>query len=122
MNNWEYDIGRIRHQLKNVPEKISDHIEHHLLSLEVEYEAECAKRGELENWIKEVANIVEHSLYTKERAKSAKLIEEIACLRSVLSEREQDKACFTQWIRAEELAQSKNITDAQPESAQPNQP
>lgn len=34
-------------------------------------------------------------------------LKEIACLRSVLSEWEQDKSCYTQWIRANEIADSR---------------
>ena len=37
------------------------------------------------------------------RAKIYLLEEEVDCLRSVLSEWEEDKNCFTQWMRAEDL-------------------
>lgn len=37
------------------------------------------------------------------------LKEEVACLRSVLSEWEQDKSCFVQWQRAEEIRAIKNV-------------
>lgn len=42
-----------------------------------------------------------HDLLDAERAKSAKLLEEIQCLRSVLSEWDQDKSCYLQMNRAD---------------------
>lgn len=36
-------------------------------------------------------------------------LEEIACLRSVLSEWDQDKSCSIQWNRANDLAASRKV-------------
>ncbi len=33
----------------------------------------------------------------------SKVIEEVKCLRSVLSEWDEDKSCYVQWLRAEDL-------------------
>lgn len=93
----------------NLPEDILKKAEEFADKLFCTYEAGCFVKGA--EWMYIQSRAFMHLETEKELAETkAKLVAaeaEIQCLRSVLSEWDEDKSCYTQMIAADELARKR---------------